>query len=151
MPLRGQIKDIQGNVLKSATKKILVLIAVLVLIGAIMFRGHQKYNDFLAEFDYSKVKNTGKPVLLQLGFRSCPPCKMMKPILKDLKKSHSSEFDVAYIDINYQTEAVTKYGTRTFPTLIFLDEENNELYRYVGYMPKEDILRRWKELGVIGN
>lgn len=34
------------------------------------------------------------------------------------------------------------------PTQIFFDAQGNELYRHVGFIGKEDILAKWKELGV---
>jgi thioredoxin 1 len=34
------------------------------------------------------------------------------------------------------------------PTQIFFDAEGKELFRHVGFFAKEDILAKWKELGV---
>ena len=135
--------------MKSKTNKIILAVAILVVMGTVLFTRHQDYSKFLEEFDYSKAEATGLPVLLELGFESCPPCKMMKPILKNLKNTHSEEFSIGYIDINYNNEAMRKYDTNAFPTLIFLSKEGEELYRQIGYMPEVDILAKWKELGVI--
>jgi thioredoxin 1 len=34
------------------------------------------------------------------------------------------------------------------PTQIFFDAEGRELFRHTGFLAKEDILAKWKELGV---
>jgi len=34
------------------------------------------------------------------------------------------------------------------PTQIFLDASGKELFRHTGFFGKEDILAKWKELGV---
>ena len=34
------------------------------------------------------------------------------------------------------------------PTQIFYDASGNELFRHTGFIAKEDILAKWKELGI---
>ena len=41
-----------------------------------------------------------------------------------------------------------KYGVKMIPTQIFFDASGKELFRHEGFMSKEDILGKWKELGV---
>jgi len=40
------------------------------------------------------------------------------------------------------------HGIRIIPTQIFFDAEGNELFRHEGFFAREDILAKWKELGV---
>lgn len=89
------------------------------------------------------------PRLLDLGADKCIPCKEMAPILEELKKDYAGVLEVEFIDVwkpENQQEAV-KYGIKSIPTQIFYDSKGNELWRHVGFIAKEDILRKWKELG----
>jgi len=87
------------------------------------------------------------PRLLDLGATKCVPCKMMKPILEELKSAYAGKLEVVFIDVWENAEAAKQYGVESIPTQIFFNETGKELYRHVGFMAKEDILAKWKELG----
>jgi thioredoxin 1 len=92
--------------------------------------------------------NVKLPKLLDLGAGKCIPCKMMKPILDDLKRDYSHVFITEFIDVWENREAGEQYGIEAIPTQIFYDAEGKELFRHTGFYGKEDILGKWKELGV---
>ena len=46
------------------------------------------------------------------------------------------------------SDAAKPYGIEVIPTQIFFDANGRELFRHVGFFAKEDILSKWKELGV---
>lgn len=88
------------------------------------------------------------PRLVDLGATKCIPCKMMAPILEDLKKTHAGQFEVHFIDVWENPAAGEQYGIKLIPTQIFYDAAGKELFRHEGFFGKEDILAKWKELGV---
>ena len=88
------------------------------------------------------------PKLLDLGATKCIPCKMMAPILEDLKKTHAGKFEVQFIDVWQNQEAGQQYGIRVIPTQIFFGPDGKEFFRHEGFFGKDDILAKWKELGV---
>lgn len=88
------------------------------------------------------------PKLIDLGAGKCIPCKMMAPILEDLKKTYAGKMDVQFIDVWQDQEPGRKYGIRVIPTQIFFDAAGKELFRHEGFFSREDILTKWKELGV---
>ena len=90
----------------------------------------------------------GLPRLLELGSVSCIPCKMMAPILDELRKEYPGSLQVDFIDVNLDREAAMKYGIRMIPTQVFLSAEGKELFRHEGFFPKEEILSKWKEVGI---
>ncbi|MEO8615536.1 MAG: thioredoxin family protein [Luteolibacter sp.] len=87
------------------------------------------------------------PRLLDLGADKCVPCKLMAPILADLKKEYAGRMTVEFIDVWKDADAGKKYGVEMIPTQIFFDAEGRELFRHTGFFGKEDILAKWKELG----
>ena len=87
------------------------------------------------------------PKMLELGSVSCIPCKMMAPIVEDFRKNYSDKFTVEFIDVSKDKNAAIKYSISVIPTQVFLDSNGKELFRHIGFFPKEDILSKWKELG----
>ena len=88
------------------------------------------------------------PRLVDLGAGKCIPCKMMAPILEELRKEYKEKFDVIVIDVWKDRSAGRQYRIRVIPTQIFYDAEGNELFRHEGFYSKEDIIGKWKELGI---
>jgi len=88
------------------------------------------------------------PRLVDLGAGKCILCKMMAPILEELKKEYASTFAVEFIDVWENPKAGERYGIRMIPTQIFYDNSGKELFRHEGFFGKEEILAKWKEYGV---
>lgn len=87
------------------------------------------------------------PRLLDLGADKCIPCKMMAPILDDLKTTYAGRMQVEFIDVWKDPDAGAPYDIRVIPTQILFDSEGKELFRHEGFFAKDDILAKWKELG----
>lgn len=90
----------------------------------------------------------GLPKLLDLGAGKCIPCKMMAPILGQMKTEYAGKLEVEFIDVWKNPDAGKQYKIEVIPTQIFYDATGKELFRHIGFMAKEDILAKWKELGV---
>ncbi len=87
------------------------------------------------------------PRLVDLGAKSCVPCKMMVPILEELQNEYKDKFQIDIIDVYEDQVAGDRYQISVIPTQIFFDPSGKELFRHMGFMSKEDILSKWKELG----
>jgi thioredoxin len=88
------------------------------------------------------------PRLIDLGADKCIPCRMMMPVLEELKSEYAGKLNVQFIDVWKNPEAGKPYGIKMIPTQIFFDSAGKELFRHVGFFGKEDILAKWKQLGV---
>jgi len=88
------------------------------------------------------------PKLLDLGATMCIPCKMMVPILDGLAKDYKGQLDVQFIDITKNPSAGSKHKVQTIPTQIIFDAKGKEVFRHIGYFPKEDILKAFKSHGI---
>lgn len=94
------------------------------------------------------AQSAALPRLVDLGATKCMQCKMMAPILEDLKSTYAGQMQVDFIDVWDHPEAGEQYGIRMIPTQILYDAQGKELFRHEGFFPKEDILAKWRELGV---
>ena len=88
------------------------------------------------------------PRLVDLGADKCIPCKKMAPILEELRTEHAGTLEVVFIDVWKNPDAANPYNINLIPTQIFFSADGKELFRHEGFFPKEDILAKWKELGV---
>jgi thioredoxin 1 len=88
------------------------------------------------------------PRLVDLGADKCVPCKMMAPILEELKTEFVGKFTVDFIDVWKNPDASTEFGIKLIPTQVFFAADGTELFRHEGFYGREDILAKWRELGV---
>jgi thioredoxin 1 len=88
------------------------------------------------------------PRLVDLGADKCIPCKMMAPILEEMKKDYAGTINVEFIDVWKEPDRAKEYGIAIIPTQIFFDASGKELFRHEGFFSKEDILGKWKEFGI---
>jgi thioredoxin 1 len=89
------------------------------------------------------------PRMLDLGSTTCKPCIMMVDVMNALRTQYSKTLQVEFIDINENRDAASQYGIRAIPTQIFFDADGKEIFRHEGYYPKDDIVAKFKELGIV--
>ena len=90
----------------------------------------------------------GKVTMVDLGAKSCIPCKMMAPIIEELEKEYKDKAAIVFIDVWKNPEAGQKYGIQLIPTQIFYDAEGKEMSRHEGFMDKAAIVAELEKLGV---
>lgn len=83
----------------------------------------------------------GTVTMIDLGAKSCVPCRMMAPILSELKVDFKGRADVVFIDVWENPDQSEAYGIRVIPTQIFYDKSGAEVYRHEGFMDKDSIRR----------
>ena len=74
--------------------------------------------------------------LLKFEADWCGPCKVMKPIAKELADKYS--LDIASVDIDLNPEIAKQYNVMSIPTLVLL-EDDKEIGRSVGAMPVKKV------------
>ena len=88
------------------------------------------------------------PRLVDVGAKTCIPCKLMAPILEELKKEYAGRLQVDFLDLSINPDYAAEYKVRVIPTQIFYDASGREFFRHEGFLSKEDILAKFKELGM---
>ena len=95
-----------------------------------------------------EVPVKGMVTMLDLGANKCIPCKMMAPILEELKKEYNGKAAIVFVDVWQHTEEAHKHRIQAIPTQIFFDNQGNEVLRHVGFMSKKEIVQVLEKLGV---
>ncbi len=67
---------------------------------------------------FSELINQQVPVLVDFKADWCQPCKMMTPVLKQVKQNFKDQIKIIKIDIDKNPAVAQKYGIRGVPTLI---------------------------------
>ena len=91
---------------------------------------------------------SGKPGVIDLGARSCIPCKKMAPILESLAAEYKNKASVLFIDVHENEAAADRFRVQMIPTQIFFDSRGKEVKRHIGFMEKADIVRELKAAGL---
>jgi thioredoxin 1 len=92
---------------------------------------------------------TNLPKLWDFWATWCPPCKELKPTIEALEKEYAGRIEIRSIDVDQNKDLAQKYGIQAIPTLVLLDAKGTELSRFVGLVPKDTILGRFKAHGFI--
>ena len=89
-----------------------------------------------------------KPRLVVLTLPKYPPSEALEPVLKGLQGKHADQLTVEIVNVWQDQEATATYGAEQIPTLIFFAASGEELARHTGSMTEEEILVKWREVGV---
>jgi len=96
----------------------------------------------------SQALLSGKPTVIDLGARTCIPCKKMAPILESLSGEYRGKAGVLFIDVHDDQAAAQKFRVQMIPTQIFFNTQGKEVKRHVGFMDKHDIVTELKTAGL---
>jgi len=131
-------------------KRIWIIVALVVAALAIVYgvRGSLFDSGSTENMAAPASPSPGRVVMLDLGANECVPCKMMAPILDELKKEYAGRAEIIFIDVWKDPDQARKYGIRAIPTQIFFDAEGREVHRNTGFMDKKRIVDILSRLGV---
>ncbi len=94
----------------------------------------------------NKVLNADKPVLVDFSADWCGPCKMLAPILEELKDSIGDRAKIFKVDVDNEGDLAGEYDVSGVPTMIFFNE-GEEVDRMVGVRQKEELEEKINSIG----
>ncbi len=109
----------------------------------------KKQVDMAEDNPLDSARLSGKPTLVQFSSVGCPPCEMMKPILKKLKKKYEGTINVVSIPVDENQMLAQRFNVRAVPVQVFFDKEGKKTHQHMGFMAEADILKQFKKMGAI--
>lgn len=90
--------------------------------------------------NFDTIISSEKPVLIDFFATWCGPCKMLSPVLKEVKDSLGERISILKIDVDKNQQIASKYQVRGVPTMI-LFQDGKQLWRQSGVLSKEEIIK----------
>ncbi|WP_299215312.1 thioredoxin [uncultured Aquimarina sp.] len=89
--------------------------------------------------NFSNIIDSETPVLVDFYADWCGPCKVLAPILKEVKEELGAAVKIVKIDVDKNQPLASKYQVRGVPTML-LFKEGKQLWRQSGVLQKNDIV-----------
>jgi thioredoxin 1 len=88
---------------------------------------------------FNEIIQSEKPVLVDFFAEWCGPCKMMGPVLKDVKQEVGDAVTIIKVDADKNRQAAMDYQVQSVPTLI-LFKNGQPQWRQSGVIPKAGLV-----------
>jgi len=88
---------------------------------------------------FNDVISEDRLVLVDFFATWCQPCKMMHPVLEQLKADLGDKVRIIKVDVDRHGQTAAQYGIQAVPTLM-LFRRGQTLWRQSGALPKCDLL-----------
>lgn len=79
------------------------------------------------------------PVLVDFYATWCGPCKMMHPVLEQVKAALGERLRIVKVDVDRHPDAAATYGIQAVPTLLLV-RGGEVLWRQSGYLSRADLM-----------
>lgn len=84
---------------------------------------------------FTKILESGEPMLVDFFATWCGPCKMLAPVIEELASDYEGRLHVLKLDTDENQSLAMNYGIMNIPTVV-LFQGGNEVDRLVGVLPK---------------
>lgn len=88
---------------------------------------------------FNDIINGGQPVLVDFFATWCQPCKMMHPILEQVKAALGDCIRIIKVDVDKHGAVANQYRIQSVPTLM-LFRRGEILWRTSGAVPKAELM-----------
>lgn len=88
---------------------------------------------------FNTILNSNQMVLVDFFADWCGPCKMLAPILKDVKEGLGDSIKIVKIDVDKNQPLAGKYQVRGVPTML-LFKNGKQVWRQSGVLQKNELI-----------
>lgn len=88
---------------------------------------------------FDDIIQSDKPVLVDFFAEWCGPCRMMAPVLKEVKAVIGDAATIIKVDVDKSPQAANEYQVQGVPTFIIF-KNGKPLWRNSGVIPKARLI-----------
>lgn len=93
---------------------------------------------------FGEIINGEKPVLIDFYADWCQPCKMMPPILKQVKDHFGDNIRILKVDVDKNQAIAQKWGIQSIPTVMVF-QKGEMKFRQPGVMQAGQLINKLKQ------
>jgi thioredoxin 1 len=90
------------------------------------------------------VKESNKPVFVDMYAEWCGPCKMISPIVDELAKEHGDQIEFVKVNVDENPTSAAAFGVRSIPALLVF-KDGVVVKKHAGAIPKSMIVELYKK------
>ena len=116
---------------------------IVLIIGILLSVSLYAEEPMLKETPFTKVlQQVGKHKMtfIEVGSDSCHSCQIMGRKLYKIKQQHP-EYPIYFVNVHKEREAAYRLRVQMIPTQIVVETKGQEVYRHVGILSQEEILK----------
>ena len=88
---------------------------------------------------FNEIIKGEKPVLIDFYADWCQPCKMMPPILKEVKDKLGDKIRILKVDVDKNQAIAQKWGIQSIPTVMIF-KQGEMKFRQAGVLPANQLI-----------
>ncbi|MBP5550434.1 MAG: thioredoxin [Bacilli bacterium] len=96
---------------------------------------------WVLDMNFNEIINNNNLVLVDFYADWCGPCKMLAPIISEIKEELKDKVYVIKVNVDQEEELADKFGIYSIPTLVLI-KDGKEIDRKTGYNTKQ-IITDW--------
>jgi thiol-disulfide isomerase/thioredoxin len=104
--------------------------------------------DLAADNPVDRARRSGRASLVDFGSKGCIPCDKLAPILETLRTQYDGRANVFFVSVREEQILAARYGIESIPVQIFFDKDGQEVFRHIGFWPRERLEAKLAEMGV---
>jgi len=89
--------------------------------------------------NFTELKNSNTPLLVDFWADWCQPCKMMPPILKSVKKHFGDKVNIIKVNVDKNQVAAGRFMIQNIPTIMIF-KNGNVVFKQAGVMQAESLI-----------
>lgn len=86
------------------------------------------------------VLKSSKPVVVDFWAEWCGPCRMLEPVLGQLKREYENRIEIYKLNVDLNQELAMQYSVMSLPT-VCLFKDGQVVDRMTGYVPKPRLVQ----------